>query len=139
VRDWAAALRELRRLLTPEGLVVFSTHHPAMDWMLSSPDDYFAVKQVTETWVKGGRSFEVSFWRRPLTDMSDAIADAGFVIERLAEPEPLAELAERDADEYETIRTKPRFRFFRPRPALERRRTCYAWPRNADVSRGIGA
>ncbi len=117
VRDWAAALRELCRVLRPRGAVVFSTHHPTMDWMLSSPDDYFAVKQVTDTWPKGGRAFEVTFWRRPLTDMCEAIADAGFVIERLVEPGPLADLAERDADAYETIRTKPRFLFFRLRPA----------------------
>lgn len=30
--------------------VLFSTHHPAMDWQLHSRDDYFAVRQVTETW-----------------------------------------------------------------------------------------
>jgi SAM-dependent methyltransferase len=117
VRDWAGALRELRRVLSPEGAVVFSTHHPTMDWMLSSPDDYFAVKQVTDTWSIGGRSFEVSFWRRPLTAMCEAIADAGFVIERLVEPAPLPELAERDADAYELIRTRPRFLFFRLRPS----------------------
>ncbi len=116
VRDWTAALRELRRVLSPLGAVVFSTHHPTMDWMLSSPDDYFAVKQVTETWTKGGRDFEVSFWRRPLTVMCEAIAEAGFVIERLAEPLPLPELAERDARANEDIRTSPRFLFFRLRP-----------------------
>jgi ubiquinone/menaquinone biosynthesis C-methylase UbiE len=116
VRDWTASLRELHRVLNPEGLVVFSTHHPTMDWVLNSLDDYFTVKQWTDTWPKGGRAFEVTFWRRPLTAMCEAIADAGFVIERLVEPEPLAELAERDADAYETIRTKPRFLFFRLRP-----------------------
>jgi SAM-dependent methyltransferase len=116
VRDWTAALRELRRVLSPRGAVVFSTHHPTMDWMLSSPDDYFAVKRVTETWAIGGRDFEVTFWRRPLTAMCEAIANAGFVIERLVEPAPLPEAAERDAQAYEAIRTKPRFLFFRLRP-----------------------
>jgi len=115
VRDWEAALREIRRALSPNGVVVFSTHHPTMDWMVSSPEDYFALKQVTETWTIGGRGFEVSFWRRPLTAMSDAIAGAGFVIERLVEPAPLAKLAERDADAYQEIRTRPRFLFFRLR------------------------
>jgi ubiquinone/menaquinone biosynthesis C-methylase UbiE len=116
VRDWTAALRELRRVLSPRGAVVFSTHHPTMDWMLSSPDDYFAVEQVTDTWSIGGRGFEVTFWRRPLTAMCEAIADAGFVIERLVEPAPSPKVAERDAEAYEEIRTKPRFLFFRLRP-----------------------
>ncbi len=95
VRDWEVVLGEFRRVLKPEGAVVFSTHHPALDWQLHAPEDYFAVKHVTETWSKGSGRFEVSFWRRPLTAMGEAIASAGFVIERLAEPAPLAELADR--------------------------------------------
>jgi hypothetical protein len=35
--------------------VVFSTHHPAMDWQQHSRDDYFKVMQVTETWHQGGQ------------------------------------------------------------------------------------
>jgi ubiquinone/menaquinone biosynthesis C-methylase UbiE len=34
VRDWHAVLGEFRRVLKPDGAVVFSTHHPAMDWQL---------------------------------------------------------------------------------------------------------
>jgi ubiquinone/menaquinone biosynthesis C-methylase UbiE len=115
VRDWTGALRELRRVLGPRGAVVFSTHHPTMDWMLVTPEDYFAVKQVTDTWSIGGLGFEVTFWRRPLTAMCEAISDAGFVIERLVEPAPSPEVAKRDANAYEEIRTKPRFLFFRLR------------------------
>ena len=97
--------------------MVFSTHHPAMDWQLSSPENYFAVKQVSETWSKGGGQFEVTFWRRPLTAMCRAIAESGFVIEQLVEPEPLASLADSDPVAYEEISTKPRFLFFCLRPS----------------------
>jgi ubiquinone/menaquinone biosynthesis C-methylase UbiE len=116
VRDWEAVLREFRRVLKPDGAVVFSTHHPAMDWQLHSANDYFATKHVTEIWQAGSGDYEVSFWRRPLTAMCDAIAAAGFVIERLTEPEPLPELANRDPEAYQAIRTQPRFLFFRLRP-----------------------
>ena len=118
VRDWEAVLGEFHRVLTPEGTVVFSVHHPAMDWQLHAPDDYFAVKQVTETWEKGSGQFEVTFWRRPLTAMCQAITSAGFVIERVVEPQPLEELAARDPVAYERIRTQPRFLFFRLRVAV---------------------
>ena len=115
--DWEAVLEELHRVTSPQGRVVFSTHHPAMDWQLHSPEDYFTVKKVTERWSKGAGSFEVTFWRRPLTAMCRAIAEAGFVIERLVEPEPLTSLATRDPATYEEIRTKPRFIFFVLRPS----------------------
>jgi SAM-dependent methyltransferase len=113
VRDWASVLGEFRRVLKPDGAVVFSTHHPTLDWQLHSPEDYFAVKQVTERWTMGSKEFDVTFWRRPLTAMTDAIALAGFVIDRLVEPEPVPELRDRDPDAYVKIRRAPRFLFFR--------------------------
>jgi ubiquinone/menaquinone biosynthesis C-methylase UbiE len=115
VRDWEAVFSEFRRVLAPGGLVVFSTHHPAMDWQLHSPDDYFAIKQVKETWTVQGDPFEVTFWRRPLTAMTSAIASAGFLIERLVEPRPLPEADQRDADAAHTLRTGPSYLFFRLR------------------------
>jgi len=113
VADWSPVLAEFYRVLAADGAVVFSTHHPTMDWQLHSREDYFAVKQVTETWDSGGQSFDVTFWRRPLTAMARAIADAGFVIDRLVEPEPVPELRERDPEADRRIRTSPRFLFFR--------------------------
>jgi len=116
VRDWETPLREFRRVLAPDGAVLFSTHHPTMDWQLHCPDDYFAVKQVTETWSKGSGEFEVTFWRRPLTAMTEAITSAHFLIERLVEPEPSPGLRDRDPEAYELLSTKPQFLFFRLRP-----------------------
>jgi ubiquinone/menaquinone biosynthesis C-methylase UbiE len=115
IRDWVAVLAELRRILKPGGAVVFSTHHPSMDGPIHSPDDYFAIKQVTEEWSKGSGTFEVTFWRRPLTAMCEAITSAGFLIEQLVEPMPVDELAGRDVRMYEVLRTQPRFLFFRLR------------------------
>lgn len=111
--DWARPLAEFHRILAPRGAAVFSTHHPAMDWQLHSPKDYFAVKQVTEAWTRAGESFDVTFWRRPLTAMTEAISGAGFVIDQLAEPAPAAELRQRDRKNYDKIRMSPRFLFFR--------------------------
>jgi ubiquinone/menaquinone biosynthesis C-methylase UbiE len=116
VRDWEPVLRELRRVLASDGAVVFSTHHPSMDWQAHSPDDYFAVKQVTEVWVKGSKDFEVTFWRRPLTAITDAIVASGFVIDRLVEPQPLPELRARDGEAFDELRRAPMFLFFRVLP-----------------------
>jgi ubiquinone/menaquinone biosynthesis C-methylase UbiE len=115
VERWDVLLKEFWRVLDPEGWVVFSTHHPTMDWRLANPDDYFAFQQVSEVWGKGSGSYEVTFWRRPLTAMTEAIWHAGFVIERLIEPEPLPELELRNPTAYRLLKTKPRFLFFRLR------------------------
>jgi ubiquinone/menaquinone biosynthesis C-methylase UbiE len=112
IEDWQPILQEFRRILKAKGAIVFSTHHPAMDWEHSA-DDYFAVKQVTELWREVDRDFEVTFWRRPLTAMTEAISSSGLVIERVVEPQPIPELRARDPEAYEEITTKPRFLFFR--------------------------
>lgn len=111
--DWTTPLAEFHRVLAPGGAVVLSTHHPAMDWQLHSRDDYFATIQVTETWHKGGQPFDVTFWRRPLTAITTAISDAGFVIDRLVEPAPSPELRQRNPHDYAKILRRPGFLFFR--------------------------
>ena len=114
IGDWDGPLGEFHRVLTPDGAVVFSTHHPAMDWQLHSAEDYFDVRQVSERWSMGtDSSFDVTFWRRPLTAITESIYRAGFFIERLVEPAPVPELADVDADDYRRLRTSPAFLFFR--------------------------
>jgi hypothetical protein len=61
-------------------------------------------------------SYEVTFWRRPLTAMTEAIYRAGFVIERLVEPPHEPELRRLDPESYRLIATQPRFLFFRLKP-----------------------
>jgi SAM-dependent methyltransferase len=115
LRDWVAPLRELRRVLVPDGALVFSTHHPANELELSQTADYHATELLTDLWEKGGREFEVRFWRRPLSAMFDAFAEAGFAVERVSEPQPLPECRERFPEDWERLTTRPWFLFFRLR------------------------
>jgi len=116
LRDWVAPVRELRRVLRPDGRLVFSTHHPALDVRLSRSGDYFATELLHDRFVLAGKSFDVRFWRRPLQDMFSAFSAAGFRVERLSEPQPLPECRERFADVWTLLTTQPRFLFFRLAP-----------------------
>ena len=84
-----------------------------MDWKLHSPDNYFTKKQYTEVWVKGGKPFEVTTWRRPLAEISREISEAGLVVSRIDEPMPQPSLhaIEPATDAY--LRSRPHFLFFR--------------------------
>jgi hypothetical protein len=44
--------------------------------------------------------------------MTDALTGAGFIIDVVSEPQPLAETRELFPEDYETLTTKPRFIFF---------------------------
>jgi SAM-dependent methyltransferase len=89
LRDWGPPLRELARALRPGGLLLVSTHHPTRDMVLADPEaSYFETLLLTDTWDKGGREHTVRFYHRPLSAIADALADAGFLIERIPEPIP---------------------------------------------------
>ena len=53
------------------------------------------------------------FWKRPLSAVADAFADAGFVIDRIAEPQPSPEALERYPDELAGLAGVPIFIVYR--------------------------
>jgi SAM-dependent methyltransferase len=114
VDDRVAALRELRRVLRPDGALVLSRQHPTGDW-LRHGGNYFDVRVISETWVRG---WQVRYWLAPLEVTCEEIAAAGFLIERLLEPRPTPEAAGVDPEDYERLCREPTgFLAFRLRPA----------------------
>jgi SAM-dependent methyltransferase len=114
LRDWTPTLREFHRVLAADGALVFSTHHPFMDWKLFDRPDYFAVEVLDDHWPDIG---PVRYYRRPLTAIFDALADSGFRVERLLEPRPTEGFRDVDAETYERLRTNPWFLVVRARKA----------------------
>jgi SAM-dependent methyltransferase len=111
--DWGPPLREFARILRPGGVLAISTHHPTQDVMIASPPaPYFETVLLTDTWQKGGREFQVRFYHRPLSAIVDALAEAGFLIERIPEPIPDPS-AFSDRAFYERMRLGPWFLFIR--------------------------
>jgi SAM-dependent methyltransferase len=113
LRDWGPTLRELRRVLRSDGWLVLSTHHPADEAARLDVPDYFAVEEYEDDWQWLGT---VRYWRRPLTATVEALADAGFAVERLVEPLPTEAFRAAKPDAYARLRKRPGFLLVRARP-----------------------
>ena len=112
--DWGPPLHEFARVLRPDGALLISTHHPVTDIDVAAPPaPYFATTLLTDTWHKGGRDFRVHVYHRPLSAIIDALADAGFLVERIPEPIPDAGAFAADPALYERMCRGPWFLFIR--------------------------
>jgi len=87
VEERVEALRELARVVRPGGRIVLSTHHPTREW-LHGNRSYFDVYLYDDRWQVGDTTWDVSYWRFPLTRLCDEIDAAGLVIDRLIETRP---------------------------------------------------
>ena len=111
LKDWLPVFREFKRVLKSQGVLLFSTHHPFMDWKYFNKPDYFAVELLEDEWDIG----KVKFYRRPLTAMSHALDLAGFFIERLVEPKPTEDFRRLNPEGYEHHIKNPLFLVIRAR------------------------
>lgn len=113
LRDWRPALREMRRVLKPEGWLLFSTHHPAADAALFETKNYHATEHVVDHWDWVGN---VEFYRRSLSEVIASVIDSGFVIDQLVEPVPTEEFRAIKPDDHAKLLRQPAFLIIRARP-----------------------
>ena len=113
--DLTETFREWARLLRPSGTLVFSTHHPIHQATLLDPG-YLCTELIEEEWDWLGE--KMRYYRRPLRDLTEPLASAGFVIERISEPSPSGALKTKDPDGYDLLSRLPAFIFVCARKAL---------------------
>ena len=109
--DWLPTLREFHRVLKPNGLLVFSSHHPTMNFKLFNLPDYFATTLIEDEWSSG----KVTYYHHSLSAISAALAEAGFTIERLLEPQPVPAMQASHPELYERLMRNPWFLVIRAR------------------------
>jgi SAM-dependent methyltransferase len=114
--DLTEMFREWARLLRPSGTLVFSTHHPIHQATLLDPG-YLCTELIDEEWDWLGE--KMRYYRRPLRDLKELLASAGFVIERISEPSPSEALKTKDSDGYELLCRLPACIFVRARKLMK--------------------
>ncbi len=95
--DLSGAVCEIARVLEQDGVFCLCITHPAFDsvrfdeggapYLLD--EGYLGPRRFDETFTRDGLTVRFSGWSRPIEAYADALAGAGFVIDRLREPRPL--------------------------------------------------
>lgn len=115
LRDWHVPLASFARILRPGGWAVISLDHPFGAPLPDQRGGYFQRELVSDSWTKADVQVTQHFWRRPLTEVVDAFADAGFVVERIAEPRPSQEALQRFPTALQHVVDSPSFIVYRLR------------------------
>ena len=113
VADWSVPLRSFASALRPGGWAVISLDHPFGRPTPSQRGGYFDIELVSDTWRKADVEVTQQFWKRPLAAVLDAFADAGFLVDRVAEPQPSAEALRLFPDDLGPIAGAPVFIVYR--------------------------
>ncbi len=113
IEDLKSLFSEVRRVLKPNGVFAFSTHHPFADFDCSESGDYFQREFVSEKWDTVGEPVEVQFYRRSLSEITNALKSNGFAILDLNEGAVSEEASSINIDVYKHLKTKPNFLFIK--------------------------
>ncbi len=119
ITEMGNAIREVARVLKPEGRFIFLLNHPLLqtpdsgwveDYTSDPPAQYwrigpYLVEQETVEEVELG--VRIPFVHRPLSVYLNSLAESGFTLERMLEPGPPEEFLKR-ADAYRAARHIPR-------------------------------
>ncbi|GAC1540879.1 MAG: class I SAM-dependent methyltransferase [Candidatus Velthaea sp.] len=104
-RDLAATLNEFARVLTPNGILVFSTHHPML---ANAGDRYSETHIIDETWDGfSSAPVRVRWYHRSFETIARALEDARFTIDAIREPMPDPAIANEDPRAYAIMRRTP--------------------------------
>jgi ubiquinone/menaquinone biosynthesis C-methylase UbiE len=109
VKDLDFTLKELSRILKPNGKLIFSIHHPIMTYLYFSLENYFKEVLLEDVINK----IPVYFYHRSFDSISNSLFNNNFLIERIIEPKPIKKFKEQDEKNYKKLNKKPHFIIFK--------------------------
>lgn len=113
LEDLNLLFSDVHRVLKKGGTFVFSTHHPFADFECSESGNYFKRELIHQQWDTVGQPLKVSFYRRSLTEISNALTSNGLVITQVSEGEVTQKVKALDPERYDYLSKNPNFIFFK--------------------------
>ncbi|GIO28260.1 ubiquinone biosynthesis methyltransferase UbiE [Ornithinibacillus bavariensis] len=108
MENWDHPFREFKRILKPNGILLFSVHHIFTDLKLRQDYHYFSTEQLTDEWNKEGKTYTVPFYRRPLQAIINKTIQY-FSLQEIIEPQPTMNMKDQAPRVYENLMKSPQF------------------------------
>jgi SAM-dependent methyltransferase len=115
IKNIEKGFSEINRILKINGKIIFSIHHPLMEFIYFQRENYMEIELLEDEWTMGEEKIKVQFYRRPLNKMLQPLIDNGFCIEKILEPEPAKEFKEKLPEAYERLLKRPNFMLIKAR------------------------
>lgn len=113
IKNWDTVMSEFNRILKKNGQLIFSVHHPFMDFTVFNKENYFLTELLDDEWNTNNGKVKVQFYRRPLSKIIKSVIDSGFVIVKLLEPMPTEQFKSKQPKIYDRLTKKPQILFIR--------------------------
>ncbi|BCN23386.1 class I SAM-dependent DNA methyltransferase [Vibrio alfacsensis] len=104
---------DVHRILKTGGSFVFSTHHPFADFECSKSGNYFERELVQQEWDTVGKPVQVKFYRRSLTELTNALTQNGLIITQISEGKVDEKAKDMDSETYNYLSNNPNFIFIK--------------------------
>lgn len=132
IENWTKVFSEVYRILKPDSYFLFSCEHPIFSSMFTTKDDgVINVQELSRTINADTKTVSiigdymthrpsstdikmaVTVWHKPIGEISDEAAAAGFLIAAIKEPKPLPKMQELSKKDYDTLTKIPEFIIFK--------------------------
>ncbi|SMY35400.1 class I SAM-dependent methyltransferase [Photobacterium andalusiense] len=113
LEDLNPLFADIHRILKIGGSFIFSTHHPFADFECSKSGNYFERELVQQEWDTVGKPVQVKFYRRSLTEITNALTQNGLVITQISEGEVDEKVKDMDSETYTYLSNNPNFIFIK--------------------------
>lgn len=110
ILDWSMPLAEFRRVLRPNGRLVFTVQHPVGAYLWYKLNRYTGVQYAESTWKGfGGEAVTMPDFYRSFAEMMSSLISAGFRVTHVADTLPVPALKAKDAALFEKYSRRPPF------------------------------
>lgn len=113
LKDITTLFNDVHQVLKPGGYMAFSTQHPFADFECSTSGNYFDTELMQEEWNTVGTPAQVTFYRRSLVEITNAITNGGLSITQISEGQVSEAIKQASPKTYERLRKHPNFIFIK--------------------------